>query len=81
MGWPALVSGNGGWKMLANDVRDRIFGNRRCVLIASAWCGGSKLFMTDQAHGRAHSCLGVDGTIDKALHVGASDSREGTPDL
>jgi len=29
MGWPALVSGNGGWKVLANDVQDRIFGNRR----------------------------------------------------
>jgi hypothetical protein len=37
--------------------------------------------MIDQAHGRAHSCLGVDGTIDKSFHVGASDSREGTPDL
>lgn len=37
MGWPALVSGDRGLEML-NDVQDRIFGNRRCVLIANAWC-------------------------------------------
>jgi hypothetical protein len=24
--------------MLANDVQDRICGNRRCVLIVNAWC-------------------------------------------
>ena len=40
MGWPALASGDSGWKTLANDVRDRIFGNKRCVLIAYAWCEG-----------------------------------------
>jgi DIE2/ALG10 family len=38
MGWPALISGDSGWKMLVNDVRDRVFGNRRCVLIVNAWC-------------------------------------------
>ncbi|SRR5712671_1532010 len=38
MGWPALISGDRGWKMLANDVQDRICGNRRCVLIVNAWC-------------------------------------------
>ena len=38
MGWPALVSGDSGWKALANDVRYRIFGNKRRVLIACAWC-------------------------------------------
>ncbi len=40
MGWPALACGDYGWKMLANDVRDRIFGTRRCVLIVYAWCEG-----------------------------------------
>ena len=40
MGWPALASGDSGWKMLANDVRDRICGNKRCVLIVYAWCEG-----------------------------------------
>lgn len=40
MGWPALASGDSGWKTLANDVRDRIFGNKRCALIAYAWCEG-----------------------------------------
>ncbi|KAI0308030.1 alpha-2-glucosyltransferase Alg10 [Multifurca ochricompacta] len=29
MGWPALLSGDGGWKMLINGVRKRIFGSRR----------------------------------------------------
>jgi len=38
MGWPALISGDGGWKMLVSVVRGRIFGNGRCALIASAWC-------------------------------------------
>jgi alpha-1,2-glucosyltransferase len=38
MGWPALVNGDSGWKALANDVQYRIFGNKRCVLIACAWC-------------------------------------------
>ena len=38
MGWPALISGDSGWKMLVNDVQGRIFGNRRCVLIVKAWC-------------------------------------------
>lgn len=38
MGWPALISGDSGWKMLVNDVQGRIIGNRRCVLIVNAWC-------------------------------------------
>ncbi|KAI9511775.1 glucosyltransferase [Russula earlei] len=33
MGWPALISGDGGWKMLVNVVRDRIFGNKRRMLV------------------------------------------------
>lgn len=38
MGWPALISGDRGWKVLVNDVQNRMFGNRRCVLIVNAWC-------------------------------------------
>jgi hypothetical protein len=38
MGWPALISGDSGWKMLVNDVQGRIIGNGRCVLIVNAWC-------------------------------------------
>src|SRR6266436_88904 len=84
MGWPALACGDSGWKMLANDVRDRIFGNRRCVLIVYAWCEGLS-FLTDQTHYDACSGLGGHGTINKAFHVGASDlvilERAGSPDL
>jgi alpha-1,2-glucosyltransferase len=31
MGWPALVSGDGGWKMLRDEVRKRTFGSRMYV--------------------------------------------------
>ena len=70
MGWPALASGDSGLKILANDVRDRICGNRRCVLIVYAWCEGLSY---DQTHRDAHSGLGGHGTINKTFHVGASD--------
>jgi len=33
MGWPALISGDSGWKILVNDVRDRVFGNRRRMMV------------------------------------------------
>ncbi|KAI0001798.1 DIE2/ALG10 family-domain-containing protein [Russula vinacea] len=33
MGWPALVSGDSGWKALANDVQYRIFGNKRRTMM------------------------------------------------
>jgi hypothetical protein len=38
MGWPALVSGDGGLKMLVREVQNRILGSTRCVLIANACC-------------------------------------------
>ena len=38
MGWPALVSGDGGWKMLRDEVRKRTFGSRKYVLIVNACC-------------------------------------------
>ncbi|KAH8997481.1 glucosyltransferase [Lactarius akahatsu] len=48
MGWPALVSGEGGWKILRDEVRKRIFGSRKRVMLhvaASAAMGLSiKLF-------------------------------------
>jgi alpha-1,2-glucosyltransferase len=80
MGWPALASGDSGWKMLANGVRDRIFGNKRCVLIVYAWCEGLSC-SSDQTRHDARSCLGGHGTIHKAFHVGASDLGKDAPDL
>jgi DIE2/ALG10 family len=38
MGWPALVSGDGGWKMLVHQVQNRVLGSRRSVLVANACC-------------------------------------------
>jgi hypothetical protein len=81
MGWPALINGDSGWKMLVNDVQGRIFGNRRCVLIVNAWCEDLNCFPTDQTHDGTRSCLSGYGTIDKAFHVGASDLGKDTPDL
>jgi hypothetical protein len=80
MGWPALISGDSGLKMLVNDVQDRIFGNRRCVLIVNAWCEYLNGFPADQAHGGARSCLDCHGTIYKTFHVGAVTlERKGYP--
>ncbi|KAI0257323.1 glucosyltransferase [Lactifluus subvellereus] len=33
VGWPALVSGDGGWKMLVREVQNRILGSRRRMLV------------------------------------------------
>jgi len=33
MGWPALISGDRGWKVLVNDVQNRMFGNRRRMMV------------------------------------------------
>ena len=82
MGWPALISGDRGRKVLVNDVQNRMFGNRRCVLIVNALCEELKLSLTtDQTHDSAPSRISGHGTVYKAFHVGAGELVKDTPDL